>query len=101
MRWRRWLAPLLAEFVESACGEILRRHYRMNLDVCVEGEEPRLGKRWNLGGIRKIDDQDGAAPAIVVHKVGRFRFLLIKNFLHLLSGGAVAHRGVKGLVWNS
>src|SRR3990170_6570472 len=54
-----WVMALVFSAVLLGCrldgttslGQIPRDHHRMNFNVCIQGQEPRLGNRRDLGGI--------------------------------------------------
>ena len=92
--------PLFAELVEAGLFQICRSHGRVELDVRLKGQEPRLGERGNLGSFGEVHHEHARALAAEFGEIGGLWFLGVHDFLEFRPGGAVLHGGVELLVWH-
>src|SRR5437899_11464823 len=56
----------------SSPGEVVRYHYRMNLNARVEREEPRFSDRWDLGSVLHFEEKKRRPLTIVVREINGF-----------------------------
>ena len=57
----------------TSLGQVPWDHHRMNFNVCVQGQEPRLGNRRDLGGILHFDEKVPRPLTIGVREISGFR----------------------------
>jgi len=50
-------------------GKVVRYHDRVNLDACIEREEPRLGDRWDLRSILHFEKNEPRALAVAIREI--------------------------------
>src|SRR5438034_5392983 len=50
-------------------GKVVRYHDRVNLDACIEREEPRLGDRWDLRSVLHLEKNEPRALAVAVREI--------------------------------
>src|SRR5262244_712394 len=55
-------------------GQVFGDHHRMKFQMCVEGQEPRLGHRGYLRRIAHFEEDVRGALAVVVSEISGFRF---------------------------
>src|SRR3990172_681667 len=92
------LRPLLPDILESGFSEVFWGHYDPELDVGVEGEEPRLGNRGYLRWIGKVEDQDRPSVPIPLCEIDRLGPGLFQDAFQFLADGPVPDGGVERFV---
>ena len=70
----------------------------MDLDVGLEGQEPRLREGGNFRGVGQVHDDDGGALAAELGEVNSFGFEGFQDFVQFGAGGPVSDGGVEGVM---
>src|SRR4051794_27370778 len=87
-------APLICCMVQARFLQIGWSHDDSELTVRVEIQEPRFGKRWDLGWFVEINDHNTAPRAILFCKIDRFRLGVIHDPFENLAGLALPYGSV-------
>src|SRR4051794_3057437 len=58
----------------SSFLQVFEIHNRMQLNVGIEGQEPWFSHGRNLSSVLQVKDDEPSSLAVVISKIGRFRF---------------------------
>ena len=78
----------------SSPGEVIRYHYRVNLNARVEREEPRFSDGWDLGSVLHIEENERCALPVVVREINGLWLQICHNGLD----GRTEFSGLRGHV---
>ena len=78
---RRRSAIVLNCLLDTGCGvlQVVKVHSRMEFQMRVEGQEPRLCDGWNLSRILQVKEDKSGPLAVVLGKIGSFGFQFGEN----------------------
>src|SRR5512135_107539 len=92
------LRPLPPDIPEPGFLAVFGGHDVPELDVGVEGEEPRFGHRGDLRWIGEVEDQGCRSMPIPFREIDRLGPGLFQDAVHFLADGPVPDGGVERLV---